>query len=377
MTILVINSGSSSIKYGLYERREEVELERGAFDGLHSPVETASEQVRALRQLFESVHRKHPLSGIGHRVVHGGAMFRTSVLLNEEILEVIHALNPLAPLHNPACVRGIQIALEMAPQVPQVAVFDTAFFHNLPEYAWRYALPKGLADQHQIRRYGFHGISHGFVASVAAEHLGRPLKDLRLITLHLGNGASAAAIAQGRCIDTSMGMTPLEGLVMGSRCGDLDPSILTYLQRQAELSAAEVEGLLNRESGLRGLCGDADMRRIRHRAEVGEADARLAIELYGHRLRKYIGAYVAILGGLDALVFAGGIGEHDAALRAEVCDPLSILGIQLDPARNRMGETIISPLDAPTAVLVIPTNEELAIARETRRCLAHGSEQAE
>ncbi|MEJ2426820.1 MAG: acetate kinase [Candidatus Thiodiazotropha sp.] len=365
MIILVINSGSSSVKYGIFDLTTGGEPSRGIVD--LTATEHAGDRAGAIRQIFRQAK---DIDGIGHRVVHGGAGFLTPMRIDPGVLERIRALNHLAPLHNPASTLGIDIALEAAPETPQVAVFDTTFFSTLPESAWRYALPKALADTHQIRRYGFHGISHEYVANEAAQHLGRAPNALRLITLHLGNGASAAAIEGGRCVETSMGMTPQEGLVMGTRAGDLDPSILIHLQRQTGMTADQLEQLLNRESGLRGLCGETDMRTIRERARHGDAQARLAIDIFVHRVRKYIGAYTAVLGGLDALVFTGGIGEHDADLRDEVCMGLSCLGIRLDAQRNASHATIISQAEQTPQVMVIPTNEELAIARATQRCLA-------
>lgn len=367
MAILVINSGSSSVKYGVFDLSDRGELSRGIID--LSDQKHTGNRAGAIRQIFEQARSAHSIDGIGHRVVHGGEAFRRSMRIDAAVLERIRSLHHLAPLHNPASTLGMEIALETAPEIPQVAVFDTAFSNTLPECAWRYALPKAMADSHRIRRYGFHGISHQYVATAASNRLGRTPSTLRLITLHLGNGASAAAIEGGRCVETSMGMTPQEGLVMGTRAGDLDPSILIYLQRHTGMSADQMETLLNRESGLRGLCGETDMRIIRQRAQCGDAEARLAIDIFVHRVRKYIGAYTAVLGGLDGLVFTGGIGEHDADLRDEVCVGLACLGIRLDPRRNADHAAIISPEDVSPTVLVIPTNEELAIARETHRCL--------
>jgi acetate kinase len=369
MAILVINSGSSSVKYGVFDQFDGGERSRGTID--LSDSDHAGDRATAIGQIFEQAQSAHKIGSIGHRVVHGGAAFRRSMRIDVEVLERIRSLHHLAPLHNPACTLGIEIALETAPEIPQVAVFDTTFSSTLPESAWRYALPKAMADKHQIRRYGFHGISHQYVTTVAAHHLGRAPNTLRLITLHLGNGASAAAIEGGRCVETSMGMTPEEGLVMGTRAGDLDPSILIHLQRHTGMTADALEQLLNRESGLRGLCGESDMRIIRQRAHSGDANARLAIDIFAHRVRKYIGAYVAVLGGLDGLVFTGGIGEHDAELRAEVCMNLAYLGIRLDAQRNAGHATVISPEGESTRVMVVPTNEELAIAQETQRCLAN------
>ena len=364
--ILVINSGSSSLKYRIFHMAGERELDRGAFTGLDSSADDTGPRREALRRIFEAAGT---VAGVGHRVVHGGAAHRSPVRVDDSVLESLQGLNALAPLHNPACLEGIALALEAAPGVPQVAVFDTAYFADLPEHAWRYALPRELADRYGVRRYGFHGISHGYVAAAAARQLDRPLERLRLVTLHLGHGASAAAVAGGRCVETSMGMTPLEGLVMGTRSGDLDPAVVAMLQHHTGMGPDGVEALLNRESGLRGLCGEADMRTVRARAAAGDGAARLAIDVFVHRIRKYVGGYAAVLGGLDALVFTGGIGEHDAALRAEVCAGLAVLGVALDPQRNDAGRTVISRDDAPAAVLVVPTNEELAIARATRDLL--------
>ena len=246
------------------------------------------------------------LFAIGHRVVHGGEYFREPTLIDEEVVRKIRELIPLAPLHNPANLMGIEVALLQAPEVPQVAVFDTAFHQTIPEYAYRYAVPDAVYKEHRVRRYGFHGTSHHYVARRAADYLEKPLETLRLITLHLGNGASAAAIAYGASIDTSMGMTPLEGLIMGTRCGDIDPMIPFFLERTG-MSITAIEGMLNRDSGLKGICGANDMREIHKLADSGDSGAKLALEMYCYRIRKYIGAYSVVLGGLDAVIFTGGI----------------------------------------------------------------------
>ncbi|MEJ2454496.1 MAG: acetate kinase [Candidatus Thiodiazotropha sp.] len=367
MSILALNSGSSSVKYGIFTSGAEVPPVRSSVDLDKGAGESA--RGRAIRKIVESAMQSHTIEAIGHRVVHGGEAFRDPVRIDTPVLERIRSLTPLAPLHNPACVQGIETVLESAPQLPQVAVFDTAYSAALPESAWRYALPHELADRYRIRRYGFHGISHQYVCAEAAALLQSPLKGLKLISLHLGNGASAAASHGGRCVETSMGMTPLEGLVMGTRAGDLDPSILITLQRQAGLSAEALDAMLNHDSGLLGLCGDYDMRAIRRRARNGDADARLAIDIFVHRIRKYVGAYAAVLGGLDALIFTGGIGEHDTELRAEVCNGLAFLGLHIDVRRNAGKLPLISAGERPPHLLVIPTNEELAIARATQACL--------
>ncbi|MEJ2694191.1 MAG: acetate kinase [Candidatus Thiodiazotropha sp.] len=367
MTILVINSGSSSVKYAIFDSNGDEERSRSVVNLVTDTPD--AEREKAIRQILEAAQREKRLFAIGHRLVHGGDAFRHPTLIDVRVAAHLRSLHHLAPLHNPAGLMGIDITLASLPHIPQVAVFDTAFFSTLPEHVWRYALPKRLTDRQGIRRYGFHGISHQFVTTQALRSLDRPIERLRLISLHLGNGASIAAIKGEDCIETSMGMTPLEGLVMGTRAGDLDPSILIHLQRCCDLSADDLERLLNRESGLLGLCGDSDMRIIRRRARDGEEDARLAISIFVHRVRKYLGAYTAVLGGLDGLVFTGGIGENDTDLRSEICHDLDCLGIRIDPHRNAEHSTVISPEGASPQVMVIPTNEELAIARETRKCL--------
>jgi acetate kinase len=318
------------------------------------------------------------VDAVGHRVVHGGDRFSAPVVVGDAEAEAIRALEPLAELHNPVNLLGIERLRAALPDVPQVAVFDTAFHQSLPEHAWRYALPADLADAHGIRRYGFHGTSHAFVARRAAEHLGLAPGALNAVTLHLGNGASAAAIQGGRSVDTSMGMTPLEGLVMGTRSGDLDPAIVPFLMRRTGRGAAEVERLLNHDSGLLGLCGERDMRAVRRRAAAGDPRAATALAVTAYRLRKYIGAYLAVLGRVHALVFTGGIGEHDPESRAEACAGLEHLGIALDPARNAAagGDEPVADVARPESavgILVIPTDEELEIARQTRALVGRSS----
>jgi acetate kinase len=309
---------------------------------------------------------------IGHRVVHGGARFSAPVRIDDEVRVAIRELCALAPLHNPANLLGIELAGEAYADVRQAAVFDTAFHHTMPEHAYRYAVPEAWYRGHQVRRYGFHGISHEYVAQRAAAHLGRPLSELKLITLHLGNGASAAAIRHGRCIDTSMGFTPLEGLVMGTRSGDLDPAIPLHLEHVTGMGWQAMDDALNHECGLKGLTGVNDMREILARVDAGDAVARLALDMYCYRIRKYIGAYHAVLGGLDALVFTAGVGENAAAVRARACAGLEHVGIAIDDADNvkEIGELAeIQPVGLPVRVLVIRTNEELQIARQVRAVL--------
>ncbi|MBU4034611.1 MAG: acetate kinase, partial [Proteobacteria bacterium] len=334
MKILVLNSVSSSIKYQLFDMRDESVLAAGSVEqigepGSHlshyvrTPLVEMEKTIRALpipdhRQGFELISAilretgaladTGELRGIGHRVVHGGEQFKDPARVTPAVLAAIRALIPLAPLHNPANLLGMEVAMETAPSVPQVAVFDTAFHQSIPPHAYRYAIPKRLYETHQVRRYGFHGTSHRYVAKKAAEFLEKPLNTLNLISLHLGNGASAAAIQQGRCIDTSMGFTPLEGLIMGTRCGDLDPAIIFYLARETGLSSGEIEAILNKESGLKGICGVNDMRTIGEMAGSGNAEAQLAVAMYCYRIKKYIGAYQAVIGELDGLIFTGGIG---------------------------------------------------------------------
>jgi acetate kinase len=289
------------------------------------------------------------------------------------VVERIRALGPLAPLHNPANLTGIEVCLRLFPDLPQVAVFDTAFHQTMPEHAYRYALPEAWYSEYRVRRYGFHGTSHQYVARQAAAFLHRPLASLNLITLHLGNGASAAAIRQGACVDTSMGLTPLEGLMMGTRCGDIDPAIPFYIGAATDATPAELEAALNRDSGIKGICGDNDMRAVQQRAGAGDARARLAIDMYCYRIRKYIGAYCAVLGHVDALVFTAGIGENSALIRETVCSGLERLGIALDPDKNHAARSATAAVEragAAVSVLVVPTNEEIEIARQTLGCIS-------
>jgi acetate kinase len=369
-SILVINSGSSSLKYQLIDMATHTPVTAGL-------IERVTDHGAAFAEMLERIEEVGPdalaeLSGVGHRVVHGGTLFAAPVVVTDEIIRQIDSLAPLAPLHNPGNVAGIVAARQAFAQVPHVAVFDTAFHQTLPAAAHTYALDADLAAEHGVRRYGFHGTSHQFVSRQAAEFLGRPLSQLKIIVLHLGNGASACAIDGGRSVDTSMGLTPLEGLVMGTRSGDIDPAIIFYLQRVAHLGPDDVDALLNRRSGLLGLAGSGDMRDVESAAASGDASAQLALEVYAHRLRHYIGAYIAVLGGLDALVFTAGVGENSVGTRTRAVAGLAHLGIELDAERNavRSGEPRrISPDDAAVSVLVVPTNEELEIARSAAELL--------
>jgi acetate kinase len=319
----------------------------------------------------------HPLGAggvdaIGHRVVHGGERYVEPTVITPEVVSGIRALVPLAPLHNPANLAGIEVTLEAWPAVPQVAVFDTAFHRTLPRHAYLYALPYELYEAHGVRRYGFHGTSHQYVSRRAAELLQRPLEATNLVTLHLGNGCSACAVQGGRSVETSMGLTPLEGLVMGTRSGDVDAGVLFHLGRLQGLDLAELDAMLNTRSGLKGLAGANDMRELNTRAAAGDERAALARAVFTHRVRKYVGAYAAVLGRVDGIVFTGGIGEHNPGLRAEALAGLEPLGIEVDELANAAGggERVVSAAGSRVAVLVIPTNEELEIAREALQVLA-------
>jgi len=392
--ILVVNSGSSSIKYRLFGAGDFSVLASGVVEKIGEPGSLLRHRWKNHSGKFDEISHPLPipnhregfqhigkvtsqsmvlrdeseLLGIGHRVVHGGEVFREPALINGTVVSAIRELIPLAPLHNPENLLGIEAALERYPHVPQVAVFDTAFHQSIPPYAFHYALPYDFYTAHQVRRYGFHGTSHHYVAKKAAMHLGKPLAELNLITLHLGNGASATAIKGGKSMDTSMGLTPLEGLVMGTRCGDLDPAIPFYLARRTGRSSEDLESLLNHQSGLKGICDVNDMREILHRAEGGDSRAMLAVDMFCYRIKKYIGAYFAALGRVDAVVFTGGIGENAASIRKRCCHGLAGLGIIMDDRKNAGSSGRLSEIQedgCPIKILVIPTDEELEIARQT------------
>jgi acetate kinase len=363
--ILVLNSGSSSVKYRTIELADG-QGRRGLVERIGEPDGPADHEA-ALEQVFAALpHDRASLRAVGHRIVHGGPWLTRPTVIDDDVVRTIRDLVPLAPLHNPAGIAGIEAARRALPAVPHVAVFDTAFHADLPRAAATYAIDRELAVAYDIRRYGFHGISCRYVAQRTARLLERPLDRLHLIVLHLGNGASATAIQNGRSVDTSMGFTPLEGLVMGTRAGDLDPAIVTYLQRVAGLSAAQVDDALQQRSGLTGLCGTNDMRAVLSARASGDTRADLAVDVYCRRIRKYVGAYHAVLGRLDAIVFTAGVGEHAPDIRAEALAGLQHWGIVVDRARNSAGgqARIISPPDAPVAVCVVPTDEELSIAED-------------
>jgi acetate kinase len=377
--VLVINSGSSSLKFQLLEPASGISRASGIVERIGEASSAVADHEAALRRAFDELAdagielKTVGLTAVGHRVVHGGRQFHRPTLLDDAVVAELEGLSELAPLHNPPSVKGIEVARKLLPDVPHVAVFDTAFFYDLPPAAATYAIERGLAERWQIRRYGFHGTSHRYVSEQAAAFLDRPLNSLNQIVLHLGNGASASAIAGGRPVDTSMGLTPLEGLVMGTRSGDIDPSVVSYLWRRAEMGVAEIESTLNQRSGVLGLAGERDFRRLHQMIESGNSAAQLAYNVFIHRLRKYIGAYLAVLGHTDVVSFTAGIGENDALMRRDASAGMGELGIMLDEDRNLAPETRarrISGDDSPIAVLVVPTNEELAIARDCVRLLA-------
>ncbi|WP_163756667.1 acetate kinase [Mycobacterium botniense] len=370
--MLVINSGSSTLKYQLVEPDSGISRAAGVIDQIGEQSSVADHDA-ALRMAFARLTEAglDPSSvapaAVGHRVVHGGNDFYRPTLVDDALLAKLRELSPLAPLHNPPAILGIEVARTLLPDIPHVAVFDTAFFHDLPATAATYAIDRRLAQTWHIRRYGFHGISHQYVSQQAAAFVGRPVEDLNQIVLHLGNGASASAVLGGRPIETSMGLTPMEGLVMGTRSGDVDPGVISYLWRAAKMSVDDIESMLNHCSGVFGLSGERDFRRLHDLIESGDVAAQLAYDVFIHRLRKYIGAYVAVLQRTDVLSFTAGIGENDVAVRRDALTGLSALGIELDERRNadpHPGVRRISADSSPTTVLVVPTNEELAIARD-------------
>ncbi|HWF29251.1 MAG TPA: acetate kinase [Mycobacterium sp.] len=378
-TVLVINSGSSSLKYQLIDPDSGTAGAGGGIQQIGEPSSRVADHEEALRLAFKQLAeagvdlKSCGLVAVGHRVVHGGNKFHGPTLVDDAVLADLNELSELAPLHNPPAVQGIQVARKLLPEVPHVAVFDTAFFHDLPPAAATYAIDRDLAERWRIRRYGFHGTSHRYVSEQAAAFLDRPRSGLKQIVLHLGNGASASAIAGTRPIDTSMGLTPLEGLVMGTRSGDIDPGVISYLWRTAKMDVDEIESMLNNRSGVWGLAGERDFRRLRTMIESGDSSAQLAYSVFIHRLRKYIGAYLAVLGHTDVVSFTAGIGENDPAVRRDAVAGMEELGIVLDQARNLSGgkgARQISADDSPIAVLVIPANEELAIARDCVSVLA-------
>lgn len=386
-SVLVVNCGSSSIKYQLVDADTEQVLAKGLVERIgetasvlrhtgpegdlqrSEPLADHEDGLRAVLSAFDDAGPpldEAGLTAVGHRVVHGGDRFSEPAVVDDAVVAAIRDLVPLAPLHNPANLEGIEVARRVFPDIPQVAVFDTAFHQTLPPEAYTYAIDREVARQYGIRRYGFHGTSHAHVSREAARRLGRDPGELCLVTLHLGNGASATAVRHGRSIDTSMGLTPLEGLVMGTRSGDIDPAVTFHLRRVAGMTYDEIDVLLNKRSGMLGLAGANDLREVWDRADAGDPDAAVALDVYAYRIRKYVGAYALALGALDAVVFTAGVGENDERMRAKVLAGLEGLGIEVDLVRNADPGSHggwVSTKDSRVAVLVVPTNEELEIAR--------------
>ncbi len=390
MKVLVLNCGSSSIKYQFIDTDEKTALAKGVVEriGMSSAVLSHSrydgDKIKIVGEILDHqiaieyvlgvmlsknhgvIDDKDDIDAVGHRVVHGGETFSDSVLITDEVIRVLQDNIELAPLHNPPNIKGIQAVKRTIPDAPQCAVFDTAFHVKMPPKAYLYGIPYELYKKYKIRRYGFHGTSHLFVSTKAAELLGKNIKDLKLITAHLGNGCSMAAIKNGSSIDTTMGFTPLEGLLMGTRSGDIDPSVILYIMGKEGLSLSEANTLLNKHSGLIGISGESsDMREIIKAVNEDQKRARYAFEIFAYRIKKYVGAYASAMGGLDGLVFTGGIGENSAEVRAEVCKDMEFLGIELDEEKNNNKDQFISTEASKVKVLRIPTNEELLIALDT------------
>lgn len=400
MKIIVINCGSSSIKYQLFDMNGPVILAKGVVEKIGLNGSFIKHESRGAKNIFEGEiidHRSgieyilgiliskeygcianfEEIDAVGHRVVHGGEKFNSSVLITDEVIAMLEECIQLAPLHNPPNLSGIYAMSALLPDVPQVGTFDTAFHQSMPDHAYMYAIPYSLYTKHAIRRYGFHGTSHRYVSQRAREILGGT-NARKIITCHLGNGASVAAIVDGKSIDTSMGLTPVEGLVMGTRCGDLDPGIVTYIMQCEDISRTTANTLINKHSGLLGVSGvSSDMRELEAAAEGGNERARLALRMFRYRVRKYIGAYAAAMGGADAVIFTGGIGENSATTRFEIANDLAFLGLEFDPEKNaavRGEEKIISKDGSRVIAMVIPTDEELVIARDTEAIILAGKE---
>lgn len=396
MKLLVINTGSSSIKYKLFDMEEKkvvsaglvekigeeqgrIKHERFSTDGkTEEKVETLAIKdhrtgLKRVSELLQDeqvgvIRNPDEIQAVGHRVVHGGSRFSEAVVINAEVKEAIQRLIPLAPLHNPPNLEGIAVAEDVFPQAKQVAIFDTAFHQSMPDYAYRYAIPQQYYEEHRIRVYGMHGTSHQYVAHEAARHLGTPMHKLNAITIHLGNGCSMTAIKEGKSIDTSMGLSPLPGLMMGTRSGDIDPAIIFYMGTKLNMSFEEIDQELNKQSGLKGIAGENDMRAIIARVEQGDQAATLALEMYTYRIKKYIGAYLAVSGPLDAIIFTAGVGENSTMIREKSCAGLEHLGILLNLAKNLQRQKGIQEIqddESTVKILVVPTDEELSIAEQT------------
>jgi len=392
MIILVINSGSSSIKYQLFNMEEEIVVAKGGIQRIgiansflehetHEGKETRIDQdipdhaagIRLMMDVlldeeYGVINDIDEIDAVGHRVLHGGEKFTESIIIDEEVVKTIEEYCDLGPLHNPHNLTGIRVCKKLMPDKPQVAVFDTSFHTTMPEKAYLYALPYEYYEKYKVKRYGFHGTSHRYVSRRCAQLMNRPYEELKIISCHLGNGASIAAVANGKCVDTSMGLTPLEGLVMGTRCGDIDPAIIKFIMEKEGLTIEEMDIIMNKKSGLLGISGISnDSRDVSEAAKNGNYRAKLALELFDYRIVKYIGAYMVAMGGVDAIVFTAGIGENQFETRANIIEQLGFLGIKLDPEANKVRgeEKEISTADSTVKVFVIPTNEELMIARDT------------
>ena len=396
MEILVINSGSSSIKFKFHDMKNRACIASGLIEEIGSAhskatiycaigknleicderIENHDAGIEAMNRLLKDSGALHDLNeadGIGHRIVQGADYFDKAVLIDRYVMDRIEELAPLAPLHNPANLAGIKSCLALAPKIPNVAVFDTIFHQSIPPYAYMYALPYEFYEKYKVRRYGAHGTSHSFVSQEAAKFLGIEYEKFNAITLHLGNGSSVSAIKGGKCIDTSMGLTPLEGIIMGTRCGSIDPAIIPYIERVAGYDAQDMDAIMNKKSGLLGICGTSDLRKVYEKMEGGEARAKLAFDMLVYSVIKFIGSYYAVLGRVDAVIFTGGIGENAPHFRQSVCDSLAHLGIGIDEDKNLNGKDGIRDISAKnfkTKTMVITTNEELAIAEATADAIA-------
>ncbi len=394
MIVFVINCGSSSLKYQLINMNNEVVMAKGLVERIgmdgsvlkHTPANDNTIDISAeisdhkvaiqlvIQALTDANHgvisKMSEINAVGHRVVHGGERFTDSVLISSEVIKGIEACCEIAPLHNPPNLHGILACMELMPEVPQVAVFDTAFHQTMPKTAFLYGLPYEMYVKYGLRRYGFHGTSHRYVAQKAAEMMGEHMSDLRIITCHLGNGASLTAIKYGKSIDTSMGYTPLEGLIMGTRSGEIDPAIIPFLMEKENMDAHQIDDYLNRRSGILGISGlSSDFRDLEAAANRGDERSQLAIDVFAYKVRKYIGGYVAAMGGVDAIVFTAGLGENSPFMREKICNGLEYLGTRIDPELNKIRGKAreISIKRAKTKIFVVPTNEELVIARDTKR----------
>ena len=396
MKVLVINAGSSSLKYQLIDMTNEAVLAKGLCDriGIENSFIKQSkgdEEAVVINKVLKNhkdaieaviaaltdekigvIKNMSEIAAVGHRIVHGGEKFNSSAVINEKVMDAVRECIDIAPLHNPPNIIGIEACQQIMPDVPMVGVFDTTFHSSMPDYAYLYAIPYELYEKYGIRKYGFHGTSHKYVSERVADLLGKPLSQLKIITCHLGNGSSICAVDKGKSVDTSMGFTPLQGLAMGTRSGTIDPEVVTYLMEKEDLTVKGISTLLNKKSGVLGVSGvSSDFRDLHTAAEEGNKRAQLALEIFAYGVKKFIGEYIAVMNGVDAIVFTAGIGENNSTIRTQILDNMDFLGIKIDPDKNKIRgrEIDISTPDATVKTFVIPTNEELAIARETMRLL--------